>query len=249
MKIVLLLLSALFLTGHSVDENLNMMDQHGKEIIPIETKTSYGSAFPVRIGNYNVTVSAAHVCVNPHVSKAGKRYIKATYNNDKYALGIIKVFKSADICFLQPIKGIKPFKLDLRPKKHERVFALGYPLSSFATELFSFDGLFKYHAINEVMSANPEIVEKCSSLGPNHYVDKRQIKGMFGPMEANVCVRKEKVIVTTARGAGGISGGPTLNKQGEVIGINMLTTSRQNLLVLVPSSEIVRYWKNRKRLK
>ena len=249
MKFAVLLLLALFLTGRSVDENLNMMDKYGKEIIPIATKTTHGSAFPVRIGSSNVTVSSAHVCVNPYVSKTGKKYIRATYNNNKYALGIVKVFKSADICFLQPIKGIKPFKLDLRPKKYDRVFALGYPLRRFATELFSFDGVFKYHTINEVINANPEIVEKCSSLGPSHYVDKRQIQGMFGPMVTNVCVRKEKAIVTTARGAGGISGGPTLNKQGEVIGINMLTTSRQNLLVLVPSSEIVRYWKNRKRLK
>lgn len=249
MKIVVSLLSVLFLTGHSVDENLNMMDQYGKEIIPIATKTTYGSAFPVRIGNSNITVSSAHTCVNPYVSKAGKKYIKATYNNGKYALGIIRVFESADICFLQPIKGIKPFKLDLRPKKHERVFALGYPLRNFADELFSFDGLFKYHAINEVINVNPEIVNKCNSLGPSHYVDKRQIQGMFGPVVTDVCVRKEKAIITTVPGSGGMSGGPTLNKQGEVIGINMLTSSRQSLLVLVPSSEIVRYWKNRKRLK
>lgn len=229
--------------------NVEVIDKWGSEVLEIHSAKGMGSAFPVKIDGKKMVVSAAHVCRHHNTDSKGKPFMSSYYGGKSWKLKVLKIFKTADICFLQHPEGMTYFKIAPKVKRHDEIYAVGYTLREISDDIYVFPGLFKHNSTMEWVQFEEDEVKSCLKDYENSKVELRNKLTMFGPATVQACVYKRNVYVTTARGSGGISGGPTFNDDGEIVGINMLTINRINALVLVPGYEIVRYFRNKDKLK
>lgn len=241
LTLVLLLCSDLVFAKNKIQA---LMDKYGDRVVLVHSDKIYGTGFMTTILGKKVLVSAGHVCENANFDNKDNQYLNVQYKSIKYKAKILTSSLKTDLCLLEPHDKIPTFKLTKKPVKREKLLSVGFAGGVYnqSHSPYFFEGYLITYAYNleQVFKEHIEITSKkeCERLGPNYKIYKNKERLIVGAIDVRRCRRNVKYYATTIPGSGGISGGPTINMNGEVVGINYSTFGRSNILGIVPYYEI-----------
>lgn len=205
-KLVDLLFLAIFCVSASLSaDQLHMVwleAKVGENTLFIKGNQGSGTAFEVKAASGKVyTITNAHVC---ELADSNRELQVFDKKNSKRLIPvkIIEIDDVSDLCVLTGLPGYSGLSLGTKTVDGDGVIAFGYPKGE---ALNIAKGRVKAEVEIEIMTS----IGACTNSGTTKY-----LMGMIA-----VCVSKFKTIATDVSIFPGNSGGPLVNKWGNVVGV------------------------------
>jgi S1-C subfamily serine protease len=200
---------------------------------------------------FHVTAQSGKTVVisNRHVCMAGKNqgfmYGSVRGKTKYHKLKIVELYSNADLCVLEPIKGVKPLKLGSEPTEGQSVWAVGHPnlqprtvtkgeVQGFEWMMFAV-GAIGYNDFSEedCKYANRFLTAISKEKLGLKVILNRTNKNMFTQESSNskgdvvLCVERNLSMITTVNIYKGNSGSPVVDDFGNVVSVMFATNNDQ----------------------
>lgn len=190
-----------------------------------------------------VVISNRHVCMAG--KKQGFMYGTVRGRTGYHKLKIIELYSNADLCVLEPIKGVRPLKLGTEPTEGQSVWAVGHPnlqprtvtkgeVQGFEWMMFAVGAIGYYDFSEEDCKFANRFLTSISKqkLGLSSVLNRTD-KKLFtqeegsGKSTITLCVERNLSMITTVNIYKGNSGSPVLDDFGNVVSVMFATNSDQ----------------------
>ena len=210
----------------------------GSSVVKI-TKTdkglSGGTGFVVKAPSGKL-----YTLTNEHICSMGDNLVAHTQNGKKHKIKVIKKYKDHDLCIMEAVPGLRPFKIAKNIILHERVWLIGHPaLRPLTLESGHYVGSFDI----KLRSTCPVEVQKM--------IKEKYDKGILTAQELysivyTYCTKELESQHISNIAYGGNSGSPVVDMFGNVIGV--LYAGRRDQPTAshtVPLKEIIKFLRNK----
>lgn len=215
--LTLIFVSTLALAGAPETER-QLLNEHAKQIVMLTDVNDYesgGTGFELTMPSGRVlTVSNAHVCLGSNTMMAMSEW------GIRYPVRVIEISRETDLCLLEAIPGAHGLKV-AEFMRDGYVFSIGHPRLR-PTESTS-GQLLDYEQINYESAMPMTVCEGGMYHRSVRWTNKRR---------RVVCLALIKSFNTTMIIDHGSSGSPTLNSDGDVIGVVFSMNSRNEANII-----------------
>lgn len=221
---LILLLSACVTTDSTKIQEERMGDRYGISSVAVKggiNDDGWGSGFfaKTRSGK-TVIVSAAHVCVYSE-DKKSVLIVEPRKSHRTYKAKILMYYDRSDVCVIDAPMGGKALKIAEKVFVRESIYSIAYPYymwDRYPMQTIT-TGLIRGIAIGESWMPKHFDIDKCRGKAFKWH-DREPDNNWWN--DVGNCYLKVKMYTTSLPIAKGASGGPVVNTNGEVIGLNSL---------------------------
>jgi hypothetical protein len=206
---------------------LNEYNESVFRLTPRDNPESGGTGFSLQTPSGKlVTITNRHVC---EASNNGLM-VAHLRNGHNVTLNIKVMSSETDLCMLDAVEEVKPFKLASHIRNFEKLYIIGHPL---LRDTSLEDGRIVERKNVKIPTPKPfgDCVGKMFTI--------EDLETFFGPRK--VCVANIDAFDTSIVVYGGNSGSPTINKYGEVVGVLFASNLMTRYGLVVPLDWLRRF--------